>query len=153
MKYKNYKSAIHNFAHSFQSIDYMKSGKLAVNVLINLKNKGIKPIAKFDFINKTIEPVDASSKESVKLLNDYIDWLPDHFLKHNCDINGLEGLQLTIWTDFDKAFSPQEMNNCKQICIQTETKWKAFGKDEEIITISQDELIDNRYLETGLPEM
>ena len=38
MKYKNYKSAIHNFTHSFISIDYMKSGRLAVNVLIDLHN-------------------------------------------------------------------------------------------------------------------
>ena len=40
MKYKNYKSAIHNFTHSFMSIDYMKSGRLAVNVLIDLHKIG-----------------------------------------------------------------------------------------------------------------
>lgn len=54
MKFKNYKSAIHNFAHSFMSIDYMKSGQLAVNVLINRYNLKMEPEATFDFINKTI---------------------------------------------------------------------------------------------------
>lgn len=54
MKYKNYKSAIHNFAHSFMSIDYGKSGRLAINVLIDSYNKGFEPKADFDFINLTI---------------------------------------------------------------------------------------------------
>jgi hypothetical protein len=100
MKYKNYKSAIHNFAHSFMSIDYMKSSRLAINVLIDLNNKGFETKADFDFINKTIEPKVADFKESRQLLSDYLDWLPDHFDKHNCDLTGLEFLQISIWTDF-----------------------------------------------------
>jgi len=56
MKFKNYKSAIHNFAHSFMSIDCMKSGRLAVNVLIDLYNLKHEPEATFDFVNKTIKP-------------------------------------------------------------------------------------------------
>ena len=68
MKYKNYKSAIHNFAHSFMSIDYMKSGRLAENVLIYLHNKGLETIATFDFIGQSIQPiVEAISKDSKKL--------------------------------------------------------------------------------------
>lgn len=153
MRFKNYKSAIHNFAHSFQSIDYMKSPKLAVNVLIALKNSGVKPIAEFDFINKTIQPKEAISKESMQLLNDYVEWLPEHCKRHNCDFAKLEKLQLIIWIDFDKAFTPERMSNSKQICVQTETRWKAADKNEEIISIVQNEIFKEQYLKTGLPEM
>ncbi|MBK9962896.1 MAG: hypothetical protein IPP06_16695 [Saprospiraceae bacterium] len=83
MKFKNYKSAIHNFAHSFMSIDYMKSGRLAVNVLIDLYNLKVEPKATFDFITKTILPTEATTKESNELLKDYLSWLPDHFASHN----------------------------------------------------------------------
>jgi len=93
MKFKNYKSAIHNIAHSFMSIDYMKSGRLAVNVLIDLYNQKIEPKATFDFINKTIDPTKARTKESNELLNDYLSWLPDHFVRHDCDLTKLEFLK------------------------------------------------------------
>ena len=72
MRYKNYKSAIHNFSHSFLSIDYMKSGRLAVNVLINLHKNGKENKATFDFIKKEIKPKEAETKESKELLNDYL---------------------------------------------------------------------------------
>ena len=72
MKFKNYKSAIHNFAHSFQSIDYTHSGKLAVNVLIELKNKKLPTFVRFDFLNKLIDPPMAISDTSIELMNDYI---------------------------------------------------------------------------------
>ena len=152
MKYKNYKSAIHNFAHSFQSIDYMKSGKLAINTLIHLNNLDRQPTAKFNFIAKTVEPDDAILNESKKLLNDYLDWLPTHFKNHNCDINKLEKLEITISADFEKAFTPTGMKKCKQITISTITNWKAEKRNEETIEISQDEIIDENYLKIGMPE-
>src|SRR5690606_24658948 len=87
MKYKNYKSAIHNFTHSFISIDYMKSGRLAVNVIIELHNAGLESKATFDFINKSIRPTKAESTESRQLMDNYLDWLPEHFKNHNCDLS------------------------------------------------------------------
>lgn len=152
MKFKNYKSAIHNFAHSFMSIDYMKSGRLAVNVLIDLYKAGKEPKATFDFLNKKIEPPEANSKESIQLLNDYLNWLPDHFDNHLCDLNKLKKLQLTIWTDFEKAITPQGMKNCKEFTVQTFTKWKAEGRNEETIEIKQTEIIKENFLKTRLPE-
>ena len=83
MKYKNYKSAIHNFTHSLISIDYMKSGRLAVNVLIELHNLGIESRATFNFKNKSIEPNQAETVESRQLMDDYLSWLPEHFNNHN----------------------------------------------------------------------
>lgn len=153
MKYKNYKSSIHNFTHSFISIDYMKSGRLAVNVLIDLYNLGLETKSTFDFINETIHPVLAESKESRQLLNDYLDWLPDHFTNHNCDLNKLEKLETTIWSDFDNAFSPPRMNDTIEFTINALTKWKADGRDEEIIEISQIELIKKNFLKLRIQEI
>ena len=153
MKFKNYKSAIHNFADSFQSVDYSKSGKLALNVLIHLNNLKLKPSAIFDFVNKTIQPEEAISKESKKLLNDYLEWLPTHFKNHNCDIDKLEKLTIVISADFEKAFYPRGMNKAKQICIQTKVNWKADNRDEEITEITLNEIVDENYLKTGIPEM
>jgi hypothetical protein len=153
MKFKNYKSAIHNFADSFQSVDYSKSGKLAFNVLIHLNNLKLKPSATFDFINKTIQPEEAISKESKQLLNDYLDWLPTHFKNHNCELDKLEKLTIVISADFDKAFYPQGMNKAKQICLQTRTNWKADNRNEETIEINLNEIVDDYYLKTGIPEM
>lgn len=153
MKFKNYKSAIHNFADSFQSVDYSKSGKLAINVLIHLNNLKLKPTATFDFINKTIQPEEAITKESKKLLSDYLDWLPEHFKNHNCDLDKLEKLTIVISADFEKAFYPQGMNKAKQIGLLTKTNWKADNRNEEIIEISLTEIVDEYYLKTGIPEM
>lgn len=153
MIYKNYKSAIHNFAHSFQSIDYTKSGKLAFNVLIHLNNRNLNPSATFDFIKKTIHPTEAISNESKQLLNDYLNWLHSHFKNHNCDLDKLEKLSITITAGFEKAFEPPGMNYCKQIRVSTLTLWKADGKEEQTICVSQDELVDNNFLKIGIPEL
>ena len=74
----------------------MKSGRLAVNVLIDLHNLGLETKKTFDLINKTIQPDQAETKGSLQLLNDYLDWLPDHFENQNCDLTKLEKLETTI---------------------------------------------------------
>lgn len=147
MKYKNYKSAIHNFAHSFMSIDYMKSGRLAINVLIDLHNNGFETKADFDFINKTIEPKAADSKESRQLLSDYLDWLPDHFDKHNCDLKKLERLDIIIKTDFNNTI-PYERNQKDRVFqIKSLVTWKADGRNEEYMEISQSEVIPKKLID------
>ena len=153
MKYKNYKSAIHNFTHSFISIDYLKSGRLAVNVLIDLHNLGLETKTTFNFINQTIQPEIAESKESRQLINDYLDWLPDHLENHNCDLTKLEKLETTFWTDFDKAFSPPRMDNALEFTVNAVTIWKADGREEQTIEISQTELIKKNFLKLRIPEM
>lgn len=153
VKYKNYKSAIHNFTHSFISIDYMKSGRLALNVLIDLYNLELESKATFDFINKTIQPNKAESKESSQLMNDYLSWLPDHFENHNCDLVKLEKLEVTIWTDFDKATSPPRMNDTIIFTLNAVTKWKVDGREEKVIEISQNEMIKKNFLKLRIPEI
>ena len=134
------------------SIDYMKSGRLAVNVLIDLYNLKLEPTATFDFINKTIMPTEAITKECNELLKDYLTWLPDHFAAHNCDLTKLEKLEITIWTDFDKAITPPGMNNCKEFVVHTSTKWKTDGRDEYTIEISQTEVIKENFIKLRIPE-
>jgi hypothetical protein len=129
----------------------MKSGKLAVNVLIHLNNLKINPSASFDFINKMIEPQEANTKESNRLLNDYLNWLPIHFKNHNCDISKLEKLIITISTDFENVITPSGMNKCQQIHIKTTANWKSANRDEEIIELISDEVIDKYYLKVGIP--
>ncbi|MBN7810440.1 hypothetical protein J0A68_05705 [Algoriphagus sp. H41] len=153
MKYKNYKSAIHNFTHSFISVDYTRSGCLAVNVLIDLYNLGLDTKSTFDFISKTILPRQAESEESNQLLNDYLEWLLDHFESHNCDLSQLEILEVSIWTDFDRAIFPTGMNDTGEFKINALTKWKPHGREEETIEISQIELIKKDFLKLRIPEM
>ncbi len=153
MKFKNFRSAIHNFAHSFQSVDYTKSGKLALNVLIKLNNDGRAPQASFDFINRTITPVEAITLVSDQLLSDYINWLPVHLNNHNCDFSKLHKLHLIISANFEKAFVPSGMVDCKQLLVRTEAIWKAENRDEEKIEISCSEIIAEEYLKNGIPEM
>lgn len=152
MKYKNYKSAIHNFTHSFISIDYTKSGRLAVNVLIDLFNLKLEPRAIFDFINKTILPAEAFTKESNQLLTDYLRWLSEHFANHNCDLTKLEILEITIWTDFENARTPPGMSNCKEFTVHARTRWKADGRNEELIEIAQTEIIKESFIRLRIPE-
>jgi len=135
------------------SIDYMKSGRLAVNVLIDLYNLGIETRATFDFVNKKIQPDKAESQESKQLLYDYLNWLPDHFELHNCDLSKLEKLETTIWIDFDKTITPPRMNDTVEFTVNALTKWKADSREEQIVEISQMELIKKNFLKLRIPEM
>lgn len=134
------------------SIDYSKSGRLAVNVLIDLSKLKLSAQATFDFINKSILPTEAMTKESLELLNDYSKWLPEHFLQHNCDLTKLAKLEVTIYTDFVKAIISMGMNNCREIIVHSSTKWQAVGQNEQIINITQTEIIKENFLKLRIPE-
>lgn len=131
----------------------MKSGRLAVNVLIDLHNLGYETKTTFDFINKTILPDKAESKESKQLLHDYVGWLPDHFTNHKCDLTKLEKLETTFWVDFNKSFSPPRMENALEFTINALTVWKTEGREEQILEISQTELIKKNFLKLRIPEI
>lgn len=131
----------------------MKSGRLAVNVLIDLHNLGLVTKSRFDFINKTILPDTAESMESKQLLHDYVDWLPDHFTNHKCDLTKLEKLETTFWIDFNKAFSPPRMEKAVEFTINALTVWKVEGREEQILEISKTELIKKNFLKLRIPEM
>jgi len=73
--------------------------------------------------------------------------------KHNCDLSGLEVLQISIWTDFINAAAPNRMNDSVEFNIKTATKWKAFDKEIQLIEISQTEIIKRVYLISKIPEM
>ncbi len=153
MKYKNYKSAIHNFTDSFMSIDYTKSGRLAVNSLIDLYRVGIENKVTFDFLNKCITPKDAESKESYQLLNDYLNWLPEHFKNHNCNLITLERLEIILWTDFNEGVTPSGMPTTKEFKLNSLTRWKAQGRETEEVAIMKIQLINQEFLLRGIPEI
>jgi hypothetical protein len=131
----------------------MKSGRLAVNVLIDLYNLGLETKTTFDFINKTIQPDKAESKESRQLLSDYLEWLPDHFANHNCELTKLEKLETTFWIDFNKAFSPPRMDNTLEFRVNALTIWQADEREEQTLEISQTEMIKKNFLKLRIPEM
>ncbi len=153
MKYKNYKSAIHNFIYSFISNDYTRSGRLAVNILLDLHSQGLETKATIDFINKTISPEQSYNKGSEQLLEDYIMWLSVHFSNHNCDFSKLEKLETTLWINFNKSFSPNSMPDTIEFAIKTSTNWKVEGRENNNMEISKVELINKHYLKTGIPEI
>lgn len=130
----------------------MISGRLALNVLIDLYNLQIEAKATFDLINKTICPANAESKESQQLLRDYSNWLPGHFSNHNCDLTKIEKLEITFWADLNKAVTPNGMSNSKEFTVHALTKWKAQNKADEIIEISQTEIIKENFLKLRIPE-
>jgi hypothetical protein len=132
----------------------MKSGRLAVNVLIDLYNLEIKSNSTFDFINKTIHPKEADKMESRELLNDYVNWMPKHFENHNCDLTKLEKLEITIFTDFKNAIRNERNKAHLEFQISALTKWKVNGRDEEILEITQTELIPKKLFNLKeLPRM
>ena len=124
----------------------MKSGRLAVNVLIELYNLRNESKATFDFINRSIEPKEAEYLESRQLMDDYLNWMLEHFNNHNCDLNKLEKLEITFWTDFKNTFPNERNQNDRIFKISAKTKWKAIGKNEETIELSQSEIIAKRML-------
>ncbi|RYE26513.1 MAG: hypothetical protein EOP51_00150 [Sphingobacteriales bacterium] len=151
MKYKNYKSAIHNFADSFQSFGYLKTGKPVFNVLLHLKNIGLQPVASFDFLERTITPTEALTPSCKIMFQDYLDWLPDHCMTHKCDIDKLEKLQITVGVDFELAVPVKYKRQCV-VKIWSKTYWKADGRDENDIFIEVEEVMDKKFLEKGVPE-
>lgn len=146
MRYKNYKSAMHNFAHSFISIDYTKSQQLAINTLINLHNIGCDSVAIFNFINKSVKPIEAETKENEELLNDYADWLIEHCYNHNCNPMNLEKLSIRISTDFENPKKSEHNKNHKIFTIYAKIQWKVKNKNEQEQTVGISVARHKKYL-------
>lgn len=152
MRINKYKSAVHNFSYSFQSIDHTRSGKIAINGLIKLRNLGFSPKMSFNFITKQIEPKLMCNEWSLKLLNDYLDWLPEHFKNQNCDIAKVIELRIEISANFEDMNIPYGLNDTKNIQVITNTYWKIERSKMQHLEISKDELIKFVYLKNGLIE-
>jgi hypothetical protein len=134
------------------SIDYNISRKLAINILIDLYNSDKETKSTVNFLTGEITPGEAKTKQSIKLVKNYLEWLPEHFKAHNCNLNGIEKLEVTIWTDFDKSFSPQGMNDTTEFTVHASTKWKAKDREEQIIELTQVELIKKVFLKLRVRE-
>ncbi|MEJ2373139.1 MAG: hypothetical protein P8Y22_03960, partial [Sulfurimonas sp.] len=84
---------------------------------------------------------------------DYLDWLPEHLKNHNCDDLLLEKLEIKMWTDLNGAFSPSGMKNDLEVQINCQTMWKISGRDENVLDISQAEIISKKNIHNGIPEI
>jgi len=153
MKYKNYKSAIHNFAHSFQSIDYSKSGIIAINTLFELVNNDQNPTICFDFIRKSIKPSFVRPEKNKLLLTDYLFWLPQHFSKHNCDLSKIEELTICLKIDMNKITIPKDMGEVKEYKVITKVKWKVKNKYPETYSIETNNIISDAVFAKGIEEI
>jgi hypothetical protein len=81
-----------------------------------------------------------------------LNWLPDHFGSHNCDLSKLENLVINVQSNFNDLTSPNRMDYCKQVEILTKIYWKADGRAEETIEIKEIELVKKEYFKIGVPE-
>ena len=81
-----------------------------------------------------------------------MDWLPEHFIRHDCDLSKLEKLDITISIDFDKVITPPRMNDTVEFVVVTSTNWKADRREEQKIEIKQTECINWKFLKSGIPE-
>jgi hypothetical protein len=135
------------------STDYTKSGRLAINFLISKYNNECENQVTFSFVDDSIIPTIFDSTEMKELMTDYLNWIPQHFNNHNCDITQLEKLEITLKADFLNATITDGMNDTREFEYSARTIWKVFGKNEQIIEIAQIELIHKDFLKTGMPEI
>ena len=85
MKYKNIKSAIHNFGHSFVSLmnyvddDYIidEMNKLVTNNKLNELS--------INFLTGQVEPKSIETKRIKKSISYYQEWLPKHLKSHEIE--------------------------------------------------------------------
>ncbi len=142
MKSKNFKSVIHNFAYSLQSIDYTRCRFSVFYELIQLNTlHGLENI-EFDFIKNTISPKEAINDHTVTILEDYGTWLPKLCESQNCDFNYIETLTIKISLDFDHITRPLEMKTTFQIQTQSHTIYKIKDKNSAYIDLTFHEWIE-----------
>jgi hypothetical protein len=103
MKRKNLKSVVHNFAHSFQAFDFMKSQYTVLQELSVLFKKSSVSNVEIDFMKKIIQPVETQTKVMQQIMEDYIDWLPELCLSQNVDISIIKKLLVKVEIDFLNA--------------------------------------------------
>jgi hypothetical protein len=147
LKIKQYKSIIHNFAHSLQSYDFTHSEKVVFDILADSYcSKGISWI-EFDFISETIHPIESNNSNSNQLLTNYTHWLPEFVTGQNADINILESLIIKIEIDFETHRRPDGMKHSIELKQTTKACYKV--RDREVKEIFIEEI--DVYGKRGMP--
>ena len=119
MKRKNLKSVIHNFAHSFQAVDYRISQyPLLIELCSLYKEQGITSI-EVDMLTKVVKPELARKQGIIERIQDYADWLPELCRSQEVNPAIIKELCLAVTAAFDSATVYRSSRNERVVQIET----------------------------------
>ena len=94
MKYKNIKSAIHNFGHSFASYENYVDDDFVLYELNNIHRKGYE--IRINWKNGDFQPYQLLSTRIEKSIGYWRSSMEEHFNRHNVDPNALKSFEF-VW--------------------------------------------------------
>ncbi len=94
MKYKNIKSAIHNFGHSFVSLMNYVDEEYVIEEIGRIHKQGYD--IEINWLTREFKPVQFQSVRIKKSIGYWADSLKKHISSHNVDLENLFSLSL-IW--------------------------------------------------------
>ena len=98
MKYKNIKSMLHNFGHSFMSLMNYVDGEYAIDLLAATLKERRQDRLEIHFPSQRIEPPPTSSRLR-KSVGFWADALPRHMASHGVSLEALPEIVLVIFRD------------------------------------------------------
>jgi hypothetical protein len=120
MKYKNIKSAIHNFGHSFVSYENYVDGDFVLYELKNIHRKGY-DIA-INWFTQEFSPNHLCSERIKKSIGYWSSGIQEHLNRQNVDIDSLKSLEL-FWPvktiHFIVAIDDRGIEHKKEIAYAT----------------------------------
>ena len=96
MKYKNIKSMLHNFGHSFCSLMNYVDGEYIIDILPDVIRKADGHEIHILFPSGDIVPAVSCPKKLRKSIYYYVDWLPKHAASHELALVRISDIQLTV---------------------------------------------------------
>ena len=99
MKYKNIKSMLHNFGHSFMSLMNYVDGEYAIDLLAATLKERRQDRLEIHFPSQRIEPLADYSSRLRKSVGYRADALPGHMASHGVSLEALPEIVLVIFRD------------------------------------------------------
>lgn len=96
MKYKNIKSMLHNFGHSFFSLMNYVDGEYIVDILPDLIRKADGHELHIQFPSGKLVPAIRCPRRLRKSIGYYTDWLPKHVASHELELERISDIRLTV---------------------------------------------------------
>ena len=91
MKYKNIKSAIHNFGHSFASYENYVNDDFVIYELRNIHKKGYD--ISVNWLTRSFEPAQLNSARIDRSIELWADSLEEHLLRQNVELSVIKSLE------------------------------------------------------------
>ena len=99
MKYKNIPSMLHNFGHSFMSMNNYVDGEFAIDLL----QQALKALPKYQleihFPSRALEPAAEYSEKLRKSVGYWADSLPRHMASHGVTFEAVPEIVLVVFAD------------------------------------------------------